>query len=446
MSTKLATDAPAVPQSAAGKRTAAARLAIYGGPREVTVRYRERWRPIRAPEIAKILIHAAAGVSTRVASAGPNAAFEHRFASLTETRYALAMNSGTAALHSAFFAVGVKPGDEVIVPSYTFYASASPILQCGGRPVFCDVDAQTLTADPDDVVRRITPRTKAICVVHVWGNPARMDRFREIQQQYGIAIVEDCSHAHGARFMDQPVGSWGDVGCFSLQGAKPVSGGEAGIAVTNNPTLYDRMLVLGHYPRPGTDQKANTFDIGRLSLGVKYRPHLYAILLASGALSRLPELNRLRTRNYEILASELQDCGAVQPVATYPEAKRRGFLEFVLKYNPQHAGGWPRGAFVQAAKAEGVPIVVDRYKPLHRQPLFSSIDLGRCGGYVGVGMEHPLSASQMFPIPVTEDVCYNTLSMPPLTKVSEKFVHQCGRALRKVAEAAATMRDFRLGR
>ncbi len=446
MSTKLVPDAPASPDSATSPRPPAPRLAIYGGPREVSKRYRERWRPIHVPEIAKIVLHAAAGVSTRVASAGPNAAFENRFATLTETRYALAMNSGTSALHSAFFAVGVKPGDEVIVPSYTFYASASPILQCGGRPVFCDVDARTLTADPDDVVRRITTRTKAICVVHVWGNPARMDRYREIQQQYGVAIVEDCSHAHGARFMDQPVGSWGDVGCFSLQGAKPVSGGEAGIAVTNNPTLYDRMLVLGHYPRPSTDQKANTFDVGRLSLGLKYRPHLYAILLTHGALSRLPELNRLRTRNYEILASELQDCEAVQPVASYPEAKRAGFLEFVLKYDPEHAGGWPRGAFVQAAKAEGVPIVVDRYKPLHRQPLFSSFDLSQCGGYVGVGMERLGPADQTLPIPVTEHVCYNTLSMPPLTKVPERFVRQCGRALRKVAEAAATIQDFRLGR
>src|ERR1043166_1133043 len=125
---------------------------------------------------------------------GPIADLERRFAALTETRYALAMNSGTTALHSAYSAVGVKPGTEVIVPAYTFFASAAPILQCGGTPVFCDVDEQTLNADPDDVERRITPRTRAICVVHLWGNPARMDRFAELARRHRVALIEDCSH------------------------------------------------------------------------------------------------------------------------------------------------------------------------------------------------------------------------------------------------------------
>src|SRR5207249_3027548 len=138
-------------------------------------------------------------------------------------RHGLVMNSGTAALHSAYFAAGVGPGSEVIVPSYTFFASAAPILQCGGTPVFCDVDERTLTADPDDVERRITPRTRAICVVHMWGNPARMDRFSEIARRHRVALIEDCSHAHGASYRGRPVGSWGDIGCFSLQGEKAVT-------------------------------------------------------------------------------------------------------------------------------------------------------------------------------------------------------------------------------
>src|SRR5436305_3966957 len=102
------------------------------------------------------------------------------------------MNSGTAALHSAYFAVGVKPGTEVVVPSYTFFASAAPILQCGGTPAFCYVDARTLTADPADVERRITPRTRASCVVHMWANPAPIDRFADIARRHGVALIEDC--------------------------------------------------------------------------------------------------------------------------------------------------------------------------------------------------------------------------------------------------------------
>ena len=126
-------------------------LAIYGGPKTVRTEYRERWRQIRWADMLPILAAARRDVSTLAKGEGAIAEFERRFAQLTNSKYALAMNSGTAALHSAYFAVGVKPGTEVIVPGYTFFASAAPILQCGGRPVFCDIDPETLIADPDDV-------------------------------------------------------------------------------------------------------------------------------------------------------------------------------------------------------------------------------------------------------------------------------------------------------
>src|SRR5439155_1690387 len=211
------------------------RLAIDGGRPAVSSAYRERWRSVRLRSAVSIAAHAWRDVNTVAAGEGPVADFEQAFARLCERRHALVMNSGTAALHSAYFAAGVGPGTEVIVPSYTFFASAAPILQCGGTPVFCDVDERTLTADPDDVARRITARTRAICVVHLWGNPAPMDRFAALARRHGLALIEDCSHAHGATYQGRPVGSWGDVGCFSLQGQKAVSGGEAGIAVRYDP-------------------------------------------------------------------------------------------------------------------------------------------------------------------------------------------------------------------
>jgi len=221
-------------------------LAIFGGPRAVRTEYEESWRQVRRSDLKPILAAARDDINTEAKGEGPIAEFERQFAQLTGSSYALAMNSGTAALHSAYFALGVKPGTEVIVPGYTFFATAAPILQCGGRPVFCDVDPETLVADPDDVERRVTLRTRAICVVHLWGNPARMDRFVEIARRHNLGLIEDCSHAHGAVYRGRPVGSWGDIGCFSLQGPKAVSGGEGGIAVTDNPVLFDRMLALGH--------------------------------------------------------------------------------------------------------------------------------------------------------------------------------------------------------
>jgi perosamine synthetase len=416
-------------------------LAINGGAPSVRTKYRESWRQIRSTDLGPILAAARRDISTLAKGEGEIAEFEQRFARLTGSSHALAMNSGTAALHSAYFAVGVRPGTEVIVPGYTFFATAAPILQCGGRPVFCDIDPATLLADPGAAERCITPFTRAICVVHLWGNPAPMDRFVEIARRHQLALIEDCSHAHGALYRGRPVGSWADIGCFSLQGPKAVSGGEAGIAVTDDPVLFDRMLVLGHYGRLKKGQAANTFDTDYLSLGVKYRPHLYAIQLALGSLSRLDELNRRRQRNYEILCNELTSCRAVEPIKTTPEGVRGGFLEFILRYKPEYAGNWKRKAFVEAVDAEGVPIGVERYarigdrkRLLHESPIFSASDGSQFGGVVPSAASHPVSTPEL---PGVLSVADHLLTLPAFTRVPEKFIRECALAIRKVAECAA---------
>jgi len=419
-------------------------LAIFGGPRAVRTEYKESWRQVRRSDLNPILAAARDDINTEAKGEGPIAEFERQFAQLTGSQYALAMNSGTAALHSAYFALGVKPGTEVIVPGYTFFATAAPILQCGGRPVFCDVDPETLLADPDDVERRITPRTRAICVVHLWGNPAPMDRFVEIARRHNLGLIEDCSHAHGASYRNRPVGSWGDIGCFSLQGPKAVSAGEGGIAVTDNPVLFDRMLALGHYGRLKAGQAKNTFDTDYLTLGVKYRPHLYGILLATGSLSRLPELNRRRQRNYGILSEELVGCEAVQPIQTTPEAVRGGFLEFIIRYTPEKAGNWKSSEFLEAAQAEGVPISKERYarlgkskRMLSETPIFTTLDSTELGGYLEASRS-PDNLQAQSDLPVVRNLAGRLLTLPPFTKVSERFVRECAAALRKVAAYAAS--------
>jgi len=418
-------------------------LAIYGGTRTVRMEYRDRWRQVRLTDILPIIAAARRDINTLAKGEGAIAEFEKKFAQLVGTKYALAMNSGTASLHSAYFAAGVKPGTEVIVPGYTFFATAAPILQCGGRPVFCDVNPETLLADPDDVERRITPRTRAICVVHLWGNPAPMDRFADIAHRHNLALIEDCSHAHGALYQGRPVGSWGHIGCFSLQGPKAVSAGEGGIAVTNDPVFFDRMLALGHYGRMKEGQAKKTFDTDFLTLGVKYRPHLYGIYLALGSLSRLKELNRCRQRNYDILCSELAGCEAVQPVKTTPEATRGGFLEFIVRYTPEKAGNWNTSAFIQAAKAEGVPISNERYarigkrkRMLNETPIFSTFDGSDLGGLLPTGPDWEPNPGDL---PVVSTLSERLMTLPAFTKVSEQYVRDCAAALKKVAACAASM-------
>jgi perosamine synthetase len=415
-------------------------LAIDGGKPVISSPVKDRWRRVHARSVVAIARYGWRDVNTLAAGEGPIAEFEEAFAQRTQRAYGLAMNSGTATLHSAYFAAGVRPGTEVIVPAYTFFASAAPILQCGGTPVFCDVDPVTLTADPDDVERRITPRTRAICVVHVWGNPARMDRFREIADRHGVALIEDCSHAHGGSFAGRPLGSWGDIGCFSLQGKKAVSGGEAGIAVCDDPELFDRMLLLGHYGRLKAGQAADTFDTDFLALGVKYRPHLAAVLMARESLRRLDELNRRRRHNYEILTEGLADHPALEAVATTPNSERGGLLEFIVHYRPEHAGGWDVHRFIEAAAAEGVPVAEERYarvgthqRALHKSPIFSTLDVSQLGGW----LDRTRTGSDPVELPVTEGLAGRLLKLPALTKVPERYVRDIARALRKVADHAA---------
>ncbi len=424
------------------------KLAIYGGPRAITMKFRERWRRVRIRDIAPAIPYLVVGTNTTTQGMILNK-FEARFAALTDSCFSIMMNSGTATLHSAYFAVGVRPGDEVIVPSYTFFASATPILQIGATPIFCDIDEKTLTADPDDVERRITSKTKAICIVHLWGNPARLDRFVEIARKYEIALIEDASHAHGASYQGRPVGSFGDIGCFSLQGSKAVSGGEAGIAVTNNARYYDRMLALGHCYRQ-SDFVTDELNLDGMSMGMKYRPHLFAIALAGSSLSRLGKLNELRRRNYAILAEELADCEAVQTIETNPGGIRGGMLEFILRYRAEKVGGLRRDSFCAAVQAEGALISPDRYtlqstngRVLHEVPLFNEFTASEEAG--------PMSMIKYDQLPREENLTASAkisdqlLTLPAFTKVDENYVRQTAKALKKVASAVPHIKDYRTG-
>jgi dTDP-4-amino-4,6-dideoxygalactose transaminase len=417
-------------------------LAIISG-RSNAAQIKDRWQPVRLADAWPILKDIWAGRITEVG--GPaTQIIEDGFRKLTRCRYALALNSGTAALHSAFFAVGVRPGDEVLSPSYTFFATATPLFQLGARPVLTEIDPRTLTADPDDMERKITEKTKAMVVVHVWGNPVRLDAFQNLSRRYGIPLIEDCSHAHGATYQGRSVGSFGDVGCFSMQGSKAVSGGEAGIAVTNSPVYFDRMLALGHNGRTDSDQAANTFDIGPLSYGVKYRPHLFALRLAERSLRRLQKLNELRMENWDYLCEAFRNDGVLTGIEKYPEAVRGGFLEFIFRYHPERCGGWTREAFVNAVAAEGFPIGVDRYSSfgssfryLHEAPLLNRLDDPGIGGSIaGSVFRHE-------PLAITESTCANLVTFPAFARVRRRDLECLVAAVRRVGKFACSAVDLR---
>ncbi|MCH7721018.1 MAG: DegT/DnrJ/EryC1/StrS family aminotransferase [Planctomycetes bacterium] len=432
------------------------KLAIKGGKRSMHGIYPS---PLTRIEKAVVLSVDVLGMIPRIARGKTTigdgskivAKFERAFRELTGSDFSLAMNSGTATLHSAYFAVGVGPGHEVIVPAYTWHASATPVLQCGATPVFCDVDPRTLTADPDDIERRITERTKAICVVHVWGNPTEMDRIMEIADRHNIAVVEDCSHAHGGVYKGKALGTWGAVGCFSLNAGKAVDAGEGGIAVTDSAELFDRMLILGHFGRIKRGQAADTFDFGDMSLGLKYRPHQCAMHLARASLKRLGGLNRRCGRSWQALSAELEGVRGIRPPQTLPGATRGGYQAFVLVYEGADMDGLSREEFVKAVRAEGAPLTVDRYSKvnftygmLHKAPLFTQVHRPTLGGGCYDPTRRWEDSVQAVTLPVCEKLADQLVSFPRLNTGSTRFARGCGRAIRKVLEAtipADTGRD-----
>jgi dTDP-4-amino-4,6-dideoxygalactose transaminase len=177
---------------------------------------------------------------------GPEVAeFEERFAAYCGTRYCIALNSGTSALHLALLAAGIGPGDEVITVSMTFVATTAAILYCGAKPVLVDVDPDTWTMDPNLVDSAVTPRTKAILPVHLHGLMADMDPIVEVARRHGLVVIEDAAQSHGAQYKGRSAGAIGDVGCFSFYPGKNLGAyGEGGAAVTNNPELARQMTLL----------------------------------------------------------------------------------------------------------------------------------------------------------------------------------------------------------
>lgn len=352
-------------------------------------------------------------------------AFEKRFADYVGAKHGLACNNGTATLFSALFACGVGPGDEVIVPSYTFWATLMPIISCHATPVFCDVDASTYCADPADIARKITKKTKAIMVVHVWGNPCDMDGVMAAAKQHGIKVIEDCSHAHGARFGGRPVGVIGDMGCFSLQGSKLLAGGEAGVLVTNNSRLYEAALALGHYDRLEALGDASAYRQYSLTgLGFKLRPSPIAIAVANAALDELEERNAMRNANALLLEEKIKDYPFLIAQKIYPNASRQ-FAYHYMTFDSTKLGGIKTITLLKVLSAEGLVCGYCGYGRLHFSPVvLQGGPYGDCGAHT-----KPVA------LPVTERLAQNTVMIAPrFENPCEELIEQYASALHKLAD------------
>jgi dTDP-4-amino-4,6-dideoxygalactose transaminase len=212
---------------------------------------------------------------------------EQEVARMSQVRYAVAVNSGTSALLAALIGLGIGPGDEVIVPGFTFIASISAIVYAGAVPVLAEID-RTLNLDPEDVRKKITPRTKAVMVVHMMGNPARLDELKAVTDEHSLFLIEDCAQAFGASYRGRPIGSIGQVGAFSFNVYKTITSGDGGMVITDDEDLYKRCFAIhdqGHSPlRAGVEIGKRPF----LGLDFRYTELQAAVLLAQ--LRKLPAM------------------------------------------------------------------------------------------------------------------------------------------------------------
>ncbi|MEA3364349.1 MAG: DegT/DnrJ/EryC1/StrS family aminotransferase [Candidatus Hydrogenedentes bacterium] len=299
--------------------------------------------------------------------------FEEAWRKYIGSRFCVSVINGTSALYSAYFGMGIGPGDEVICPVNTWICTISPALLLGAKPVFCDIDPETLMLDPEDVKRKITDKTRCIVPVHLWGNVCDMDALLAIGKKHTIPVLEDCSHAHGAKYKGAMCGTLGIAGCWSLQGSKAMSAGEGGVITTDDVDLFERACLVGQVNRiQGIDLVTEKYTEHQpLGLGMKFRAHPLGIGIALVQMKKLDALNARRKAYIEAVEQGLAEISCLRPVAVYQGVERAGYYGFPIIYEAEKLGGTPASRFLEAINAQGLNATMSPYPNLHELPLFA---------------------------------------------------------------------------
>lgn len=349
-------------------------LAVAGGAKTVT-EPRPVWPWLTDEEIEAVRQNLYKGRSDwsymcAAIKGGPGQALEERVQRELDVPFVVATAGGGPALHIACMAV-LEMGDEAIVPPYSWGQTVSCVLQAGGVPIFADIDPRTLTLDPCEVEKKITPRTKAIVVVHYAGIPADLDSLLALAEKHGLALIEDCAQAQGSRYKGRQVGTFGHFGCFSLGSGKNIAAGEAGLLVTRTRENYEHALLAGMHPaRNNVDVQDPECRKWIDSLIYTYRINAISAGLALKQLDRLEEMNTWRRKNYRDLAERLRDVPGIRPVEL-PMDRDPAWHMGAWTFVPEEAGGATRAQYLKALQAEGVPIGGSYVgKPIHLRPVF----------------------------------------------------------------------------
>jgi len=345
------------------------------------------------------------GILTEKSGMGPRTLeFEKEFARYVGAKHAVAMSSGTAALHSALAVTGVKPGDEVVVPSFTFHATAEAVLMCGGEPVFADIDPETYTVTTETVEAVMTRNTKAIVPVHLYGLPADLDPLKKLARDRGVALIEDAAQAHGAEYNGSMVGSIGDMTCFSFYAGKNMTTGEGGMVTTNDDDHSDKLRMM----RTHGERR----PYWPTMVGNNYRMNEILSAIGLVQLRKLPGFLEARRNNARVLSEKLGILGKVMPPKE-PSGRKHAWYLYSLRLRGANAG--KRNKVVERLRSKNIEGAVYYESPLHLLPLYR---------------ERALASRR--PLPETEKACRQVFSVPVHPKLSNSELEYIFETLKRV--------------
>ena len=367
---------------------------------------------------------------------------EAHWAKYMSAKYAITINSCTSGLYAACGAVGIGPGDEVIVSPYTMSASASCVLVYNAIPVFADVDENTFCITPKTIEKVLTSRTKAIVIVHIMGHPADMDGIMKLARKYKLKVIEDCAQAPGAVYKKRKVGTIGDIGVFSLNYHKTIHTGEGGVAVTNCKELAHKLMLIRNHAEAVCEDQGVKNIVNML--GFNYRMTEIEAAIGIEQLKKLDWLTSARIKLAYYLTEALSGIEGITTPAVSSSVKHVYYI-YALKYD-ERAVGVPRAAFVKALEAEGIPFYQGYVRPLYLQPIYQKqIVYGEKGcpftcRYYGRKISYKKGLC-----PVTErlhekELLYTNLCHPPLT---DKDMDDIADAIRKVIDNKSSLKNVR---
>jgi len=331
--------------------------------------------------------------------------FEEEFARYIDVKHAVAVANGTAALDIALKALGIGPGDEVITTPFTFIATANAILYQGAKPIFADIDLRTYNLDPNKVLEKITNKTKAIIVVHLYGQPADMKAFKEIAEDYKLLLIEDAAQAHGAEFEGRKVGGIGDVGVTSFYATKNMTTGEGGMITTNDDEVARKARLF----RDHGQVRKYVHEV----LGWNLRMTNIVAALGRIQLRRLDELNKIRARNAEKLTRGLQGVKGITLPYVDPRVKHV-WHQYVIRVEQDFP--LSRDELAEYLREKSIETAVHYPIPIHHQPLYKRL------GYTQDECPNAIEASK------------RVLSLPVHPLLSDEDIEYIVNAIREVSE------------